>query len=210
MWWQDDIFSVSNGILPWQIPTGEEAASCTWEQPRRSLHRSCQGTRLEGVAGSLQNRSPTTPCIHPVSSSKAVCKWNWNSPALSLCYVNAPTKGLPRLLLSLMTPKQSKSGRFSYRETKAKKKNKFGDAYMSASPRQFTSMFAPSAERCCLLWICPALRGCPFGRQEVTYVWSSSCCCLRPWVWLQRHLSIVGLGGQDSGQHQLWACRQRY
>lgn len=117
----------------------------------------------------LQNRSPTAMCIHIVhtSSPKAVCKQNWNSPAVSLCYVYTPAKGLQRPLLPLMTPEQSKSGDFPIERPRLKTKL---EMHVSASPRRLMSTFGRSPEQCCLLWTMPCLScpaWAPLWQQEV-------------------------------------------
>ena len=197
---------VSNDGFPWQIRTSEEAASCTWEQPQWSLHCSCQGTWLEGVARSLQNRSPTAMCVHTVHTAAPRQSANRIETAQHfLCAMCMPPQKAYR---GCCCPwwHLSKGNQGDFPTEKPRLKKKVEVACISAS-RALGEHVCPIARA-----VLPAvdhavpvlpLRGCHFGRHEVIHVWSSSCCCLQPWVWLQRHLGIVGLGGQDSGQHQL-------
>lgn len=137
--------------------------------------------------GTLRSSQSCPPQHMRTSSPEVVCKINQNSPSLSLL----PSKSL---LLSLMTPEQSPLGRSSYRENKAKK-NKDLDVSLPQAGALWAH--SPSTMATCA---CPALRGCRFGRQEATSA-GSSCCCLQPGVWLQRHLGILRLGGQGCSQH---------
>lgn len=67
-------------------------------------------------------------------------------------------EGSQSLLLPLVTPEQSQSGRFSYRETGAKRTTR------TCLTQALGSLFAPSPEQC---HVGPAWSARGFGRQEV-------------------------------------------
>lgn len=137
------------------------------------------GDRMWETVGSSQSCPPQHVCT---SSPKVVCKINQNSPSLSLLcpwwhlskahWGDLPTERRTRL-----------------------KKNKDVDVSLPRAGALWAR--SPSTKATC---VCPVLRGCHFGRQEATSA-GSSCCCLQPGVWLQRHLGILGLGGQGCSQH---------